>query len=189
MKKPSLRLDISNLTFPGSLALVSYNVKRLKPGQTLEVILKEHQMEELKRWSTESGNILKVINKNLCQVERGKGFHGVCLNEKLSFYITGAKLHLKEFLLKLSNKYPPFLVNFISLREGERALKLLPKEGFTVLPAPKEIEGYCGFAVGCFEEKRAKELFFNLLDKKVGVEALFQRTPQGFKTLLTSWEV
>jgi len=184
-------IDISSLPSPVCLSLVSYKVKRLKPNQSVEVKLKPDQQELLKKWSFETNNRLEFLTDKLCKVIRGKGFHGVCLNEKLSFYITGAKLHFKELLLKATLKYPPYLINFVSLPEGERAIEKIKrlKLKATVLPAPKEIEGYCGFALGLYNKSEALELFTQLLKVGVGVEALFNKEDGTFKKLVGAWEI
>jgi len=187
----SVWIDISFFPPPVFLSLVSYKVKRLKPNQFLEVKFKPDQLEGLKKWSLETNNRLEVLNENLCRVVRGKGFHGVCFNEKISFYLTGVKLHIKEFLLKSSRKYPTYLVNFISIPEGERAIEKLKRVDIkaVVLPAPKEIEGYCGFALGFFDQKEAFEVFSKLLKEGIGVEALFKKEGGSFKKLVGAWEI
>jgi len=184
-------VNISPYPLPVYLAIVSYKVKRLKPNQFLEVKFKPDQLEGLKKWSLETNNRLEVLNENLCRVVRGKGFHGVCFNEKISFYLTGVKLHIKEFLLKAPRKYPPYLVNFISIPEGERAIEKLKRVDIkaVVLPAPKEIEGYCGFALGFFDQKEAFEVFSKLLKEGIGVEALFKKEGGRFKKLVGAWEI
>ncbi len=184
-------VDIRNLHFPGNVAFVSFNVKRLTPKQKLKVIFESQQLEILEKWSRETNNPITLLDRNTLLVERGKGFHGVCLNEKISFYLTGAKLHLKELLLKVSNRYPPFLINFVSIPEGEKAIDKLSEIGLKalILPAPKEIEGYCGFALGTFNQKEAEKLFIKLLGNQIGVEAIFKKTSKGFKKILGSWEV
>ncbi len=185
------KVDVSPLEPPKGVSLVSHLTKGLKPKEHLLVVCREEHLPHLKRWSKETSNPIEEVEKNLLKVVRGKGFHGVCLGEKLSFYWTGVKLHTKELLFKLTGNYPRFLINFVSLREGERAIKLLTEEGFRfeTLPAPKEIEGYCGFACGFKEKEAALEAFKFLAERKLGVEAIFEKTPEGFKRLLGLWEI
>ena len=184
------RLDIRRLEFPKDLALLSRQVKELPPKGVVEVFHSPQQLERIKNWCSETGNILKEHSPERSILEKGKGFHGVCLGEKVSFYLTGAKLHLREYLLKFRGKYPPYLFNFISIPEAQKGLKILENltEDFTVLPSPKEVESYCGFAVG-FNDYQACERFFKeLLLRGVGVEVIFQKVEKGFKTLKGAWE-
>ena len=183
-------LDIRPLEFPKDLALLSRGVKSLKPKTGIEVIHSPRQLERIKRWCSETGNVLKEQSPERSLVVRGKGFHGVCLGEKISFYLTGVKLHFREYLLKFWGKYPPYLFNFISINEALRGLEILKdlKEDFVVLPAPKEVEGYCGFAVGFDNYQTCERTFKDLLDQKVGVEVIFQRRGKNYKILKGAWE-
>jgi hypothetical protein len=183
-------LDISRLEFPKNLALLSRRVKEGQPGEVIRVFHKPEDRKAIKNWCDETGNLFKSISPTLSEVERGKGFHGVCLNEKLSFYLTGAKLHLKEYLLKVFGKYPPYLFNFISISCALRGMELLKKEGFdfTVLPSPKEVEGYCGFAVGFKDLNTCIGGFEKLLKNKIGVEVVFKPSREGFEIIRTAWE-
>ncbi len=184
------RLDIRRLEFPKDLALLSRKVKGLTPKGVVEVFHAPQQLERIKNWCSETGNALKEYSAERSVVERGKGFHGVCLGEKISFYLTGAKLHLKEYLLKVWGKYPPYLFNFISVPEAQKGLDILKTLGgdFTVLPSPKEVEGYCGFAVGFNDYRTCEGFFRELLLRNVGVEAIFQKVEGGFKILKGAWE-
>ena len=188
---PMRILDLTPLEYPKNIAFLSYNVRRLKPKERLKVKCHPRQVEDIKRWCQETGNLLKKEENNLLEIERGRGFHGVCLNEKLSFYLTGAKLHLKELFLGLFNRYPSFLFNFVSIKEGIRGIRTLKELGFqfTTLPSPREIEFYCGFAVGFEELSEAQRAFFALLEDGFGVETLFRRKNRGFEILLKAWEV
>ncbi len=173
------------------LAFLSFHTKRLKKGEKLSVFFPEHFGEKLKRWCSETGNKLLELERNRALIERGKGFHGVCLGEKLGFYADGVKLHTFELLLKLAGKYPPYLVNFVSLNEGRRALPLLKTLGVRckLLPAPKEFEGYCGYALGFYSEKEALGVFEELYKNAIGVESVYEKAPEGFKRLISLWEL
>jgi hypothetical protein len=182
-------LDLRNLEYPKFLSLLSYSVRN-SPG-IVEALIKPQQLEPIVKWSSESGN--KILEKATEKVvlQRGKGFHGVCLNEKLSFYLTGIKLHTKEFLLRLFNKHPDYLINFISIPEGIRGIELAKNLGFhfEVLPSPKEVERYCGFALGFKDLKEAENCFLSLLEKKIGVETVFKRNKSGYRFIKKAWEV
>ena len=184
------RVVIRHLDFPKDLALVSRIVKGLKPREVLEVLHSPQQEEEIKKWCLETGNVLKEQSPERSLVVRGKGFHGVCLGEKISFYLTGVKLHLREYLLKFWGKYPPYLFNFISINEALKGLEILKnlKGDYVVLPAPKEVEGYCGFAVGFDDYQTCEGTFKKLLDQKVGVEVIFQRRGKNYEILKGAWE-
>ncbi|NPB05164.1 MAG: DUF3343 domain-containing protein [Aquificae bacterium] len=185
------RLDVSSLSPLKGLALVSNTVKGLRPGSAVEVLHGEEFFDHLLRWSRETANPVERISENLSKVLRGKGFHGACPAETLSFYWTGVKLHAKELLLKLSGRYPRFLINFVSVRAGAEALEFLKGAGFRfrTLPAPKEVEGYCGFAAGFDDRREAERAFLKLAQENLGAEALFEKTPAGFRRLLGLWEV
>ena len=184
------KVAIHHLDFPKDLALVSRNVKSLRPQEVLEVLHTPLQAELVKRWCSETGNLLKESSSQRSAVVRGKGFHGVCLGEKVFFYLTGVKLHLKEYLLRFWGKYPPYLFNFISINEALKGLEILKdlSKDSVVLPSPKEVEGYCGFAVGFNDYQTCEGTFKELLDRKVGVEVIFQKEGKGYKILKGAWE-
>ena len=185
------QLDITPFELPKDLALLSRRVKELKPRGGIEVIHTPLQGEAIRKWCSETGNLFKSISPERSTVIRGKGFHGVCLGEKLSFYLTGVKLHLKEYLLLLTRKYPPYLFNFISVKEALKGLEILKELSgdYTVLPSPKEVEGYCGFAVGFNDYSTCEGIFRELLDRKVGVEVIFRRGEKGkYELLKGAWE-
>jgi TusA-related sulfurtransferase len=183
-------INVEGLEYPKNLAWVSHNIRPLKGGEILEVFHKEDFVPVLQRWSEETGNPIKEQEKNRTLLVRGKGFHGVCLSEKLSFYLTGVKLHAKEFLFKLTGKYPPFLFNFVSINEGLKGIEVLKSSPFSfeVLPSPKEVEGYCGFAVGFKDLETCQRVFEFLLTQKVGVEKIFRKEGKGYKILKGAWE-
>lgn len=185
------KLDIRYLEFPKDLALLSRKVKETPPKGVVEVIHSPLQVERIKKWCSETGNVLKDHSPERSVIERGKGFHGVCLGEKVSFYLTGVKLHLREYLLKFWGKYPPYLFNFISIAEAQRGLGILKdlKGDFVVLPSPKEVEGYCGFAVGFKDYQTCERVFRKLLQQRVGVEVIFQKVGSSFKILKGAWEL
>jgi hypothetical protein len=183
-------IDLIPLEYPKDLALLSFNVKRLKPKQELVVKINPQRLENYLKWAAESGNKVEPMEENLIKVVRGKGFHGICLGEKISFYALGVKLHLKEFLFKLTGKYPPYLVNFVSINEGFRTVEklkdFLSNREYEILPAPKEVEGYCGLVVGFNELKDAEEFFNKALANRCGVEILFRS--KDFQILKKAWE-
>jgi hypothetical protein len=184
------------LRLPNDLALISRRVKGLKPGGRLSVALPtERDAEAVARWCAQTGN--RFFKKNspasrglLIEIERGKGFHGCSVGQKLSFYAWGVKLHAKELFLKAAGRYPPYLFNFISLEEGLRGINRLKTLGveFEVLPSPKEVEGYCGFAAGFKDLETCEESFKKLLSEGVGVEVIFKRSGEGFEILRGAWE-
>lgn len=186
----AVELDITLLEFPKNLALVSRKVKESSPKSIVRVYHPPEVGKLIEKWCKQTGNTFRSIYPTLSEVERGKGFHGVCLNEKLSFYLTGLRLHLKEYLLRFMGKYPPYLFNFISIDCALRGMEFLEKEGFefTILPSPKEVEGYCGFAVGFKDSKTCIKGFNTLLENKIGVEVIFKQVKGGFEIIKTAWE-
>jgi hypothetical protein len=178
-------------SYPHFIAFLSFHIRKLNPQEKIKIFYHPLQKEKLWKWSQETGNKILWKNNNYAEVIRGKGHHGICLTEKISFYAWGIKLHLREFLINILDKYPQFLINFVSLKEGLRSinqLKALIKdsEGL-VLPSPREIEGYCGFAVGFYSLPTAKKFFFTAIEKGYGVETLFKG--KTFEIILKSWEV
>jgi TusA-related sulfurtransferase len=77
-------IDVRSFEYPKNLAFVSHNIRPLKSGEALEVLHGEDFVPILRRWSKETGNPIKEQEKNRTLLVRGKGFHGVCLSEKLS---------------------------------------------------------------------------------------------------------
>ncbi len=184
-------IDIRNLPPYGFVAYVSHRVRGLKPGQTLEVLLLEDQLEGLKRWSEETANILEILDEGRVRIKRGKGFHGVCLSQKVEFYLWGIKLHSEEFFLKLTGKYPKFFINFVSINEGLRAIREIKRDKIRarIVPSPKEVEGYCGFAMGFYSEEKCFKTFRELLNRGIKVETIFKHDGENFLILKGAWEI
>ncbi len=171
------------------MSLISFSVRN-SPTE-VEALIKPSQLETIVKWASESGNRILEKREDKVVLKRGKGFHGVCLNEKISFYLTGIKLHTKEFFLKLLNKHPVFFINFVSIAEGLKGIDNARRLGFKfeVLPSPKEVEKYCGFALGFMGLEEAEKCFYALLDNKIGVETIFKRNGKGYTFIKKAWEV
>jgi virulence-associated protein VagC len=181
---------------PNDLALISRRVKELKEGDRLILRLATRwDADAVASWCAETGNIF--IKKNspasrglLIEIERGKGFHGATLRDRLGFYLWGVRLHSAEFLYKLKGRYPIFFFNFISIGEALRGIKIMDKlgSGFRLVPSPKEVEGYCGFAVGFEDFKTCESTFEKLLSEGIGVEIIFKRGEGDFEILKGAWD-
>jgi len=183
-------VDLRTLNYPKYLSLLSFSVRNSLKGK-VEAIVKPEQLEFIEKWCTESGNKLLDKKLNKVVIQRGNGFHGICFNERITFYLTGIKLHVKEFIFKLLNRQPDYFINFISIREGIEGINLGRRLGFNfeVMPSPKEVEKYCGFALGFYKFEEAEKCFFELLNNRIGVETMFKRNKAGFEIIKKAWEV
>ena len=179
------------LRFPHDLALVSRKVKELTPGEEIFVSLKNAiDVEVVKAWCNDTGNEFKPAEGGIV-IKRGKGFHGCGVGERLSFYLWGVRLHSAELLYRLTGNYPTYFFNFISVKEAFKGIKILSKSknGFKLIPSPKEVEGYCGFAVGFEDLKSCEDSFVELLERGIGVEIVFKKEKKGFKIIKGAWDL
>ena len=171
-------LDVRGLFCPLPLTYISRELKNIPVGERLKVIADDKAFgKDVKIWAFESGNKLVELKKEngyyIAIIERGEGFHGESLLEKIKFISVGIKLHILQYLLKLFRKEPKYLITFVSIPEGFRADKWLKKKGikdYVVLPVPDEIYPYCGLVFGFKNQKRAIEIYNLLKENNFAVE-------------------
>jgi len=174
-------VDVRGLFCPTPLTFVSKELNKIAVGEKLKIIADAPNFDkDLKIWCHETGNKLLDLKKDgniyTAIIERGKGWHGDTLIEKIKFYAIGVKLHLLMYLLEIfKSKKPKYLISFISIPEGFRAIDYLKEKGekdFIVLPVPNEIYEYCGVVIGFKDKNKAIEVFKELRDKQFGVQDL-----------------
>ena len=167
-------LDLRGLFCPTPLVYLSRELNKIKTGERLKIIADAPNFDkDLKIWSHQTGNKLISLEKKgkdyIAIIERGKGWHGDSFIEKLKFYAIGVKLHLLMYLLEIFKpKKPKYLITFISIPEGFRAIEYLEKKGikdFITLPVPNEIYEYCGVVIG-FKDKDKTIDVYKLLQKE-----------------------
>ncbi len=172
-------IDIRNMFCPTPLAHLSRELKKVPVGAKVKVLANDKGFErDIKVWAHDTGNRLISLEKKDGEyeaiLERGKGWHGDTLWEKIKFYAVGIKLHLIMYLLEIFKpKKPKYLITFISIPEGFRAIEFLEKKGITdfiALPVPDEIYEYCGIVIGFKNKKRALDVFNLLKENGFGVE-------------------
>jgi TusA-related sulfurtransferase len=173
------QLDTRGLFCPLPLTLVSKNLKEIPVGEKLEILADDKAFKkDIKFWCLETGNKLVDFKEKdgyfIATVERGKGFHGEGLWEKIKFISLGVKLHILQYLLNLiPSKKPKYLITFVSIGEGLRAQKWLQEKGihnFYVLPVPDEIYPYCGLVFGFTKKEDAVKVYKILKENNFAVE-------------------
>ncbi len=170
VKNPVKELDVRGLFCPLPITYVSRELKNIPVGERLKVIADDKAFEkDIKIWALETGNRLVEFKKEgenfIAIIERGKGFHGEGIFEKIKFISIGIKLHILQYLLKILKKEPQYLLTFVSIPEGFRADRWLKNKGirsYVVLPVPDEIYPYCGLVFG-FKDRQEAVKIYNLL--------------------------
>jgi len=172
-------INIKGMLCPSPLVHLSRELNKIKTGERLKVIADAPNFDnDLKVWCHQTGNKLVSLERKdgdyIAIIERGKGWHGDTFLEKLKFYAIGVKLHLIMFLLEIFKpKKPKYLITFISIPEGFRAIDFLEKRGindFITLPVPNEIYEYCGVVIGLRDKDRAINIFKLLQSEGFGVQ-------------------
>ncbi len=166
---------------PTPLAIVSKELKEIPVGEKIKVVANDKAFkQDIKMWCLETGNKLISFEEKdgeyVAVIERGKGFHGEGLVEKIKFIALGVKLHILQYLLEiLPNKKPKYLISFVSIAEGLRADKWLKEKGiqnYVMLPVPDEIYEYCGLVYGFKKKEDALNVYKLLKENKFGVESI-----------------
>ena len=172
-------IDLKGLFCPSPLVHLSRELNKIKTGDSIKVIADAPNFDkDLKIWCHQTGNKLislkKEGDKYIAIIQRGKGWHGDTFLEKLRFYAIGVKLHLLMYLLEIFRpKKPKYLITFISIPEGFRAIDYLKNKGiedFITLPVPNEIYEYCGVVIGFKNKDRAIEIYKLLQKEGFGVQ-------------------
>ncbi|NPA17264.1 MAG: DUF3343 domain-containing protein [Aquificae bacterium] len=172
-------VDTRGMFCPTPLIFVSKELKHIPVGSRLKVLADDKAFKkDIKIWCHDTGNKLVSLTENngviTAVIERGKGWHGDTLFEKLKFYAIGVKLHLYDYFYRVfKSAGPRYIITFMSIPEGFRAIEFLEKQGitdFVTLPVPDEIYEYCGVVIGFRDKNRAVEIFNLLKENKFGVE-------------------
>ncbi|WP_456401039.1 sulfurtransferase TusA family protein [Persephonella sp.] len=177
--KTEVIVDTRGLFCPLPLTIVSKKLKEIPEGERLKVLADDKAFKkDVKFWCQETGNKLidfKEIDGHYeAVIERGRGFHGESLIEKIKFISLGVKLHIIQHLLDLlPSKKPKYLITFVSIAEGLRADKWLKEKGidkYVLLPVPDEIYPHCGLVFGLRDKDEAVKIFNLLKENKFAVE-------------------
>ncbi|WP_029520087.1 sulfurtransferase TusA family protein [Persephonella sp. IF05-L8] len=172
-------VDTRGMFCPTPLIFVSKELKKIPVGKRLKVLADDKAFKkDIKIWCHDTGNSLIYLNEEngviTAIIERGKGWHGDTLLEKIKFYAIGVKLHFFEYFFRIfKSAGPKYIITFMSIPEGFRAIEFLKKRGitdFTTLPVPDEIYEFCGVVIGFKDKDRAVEIFHLLKENKFGVE-------------------
>jgi len=173
-------VDTRGLFCPLPLTIVSKELKKINVGGRLKVLADDKAFKkDISIWAFETGNRLIEFKEEdgtyIAVIERGKGFKGENIWDKIKFISLGIKLHLKKHILDIFfTKKPKYLITFVSVAEGLRADKWLQSNKadfkYTMLPVPKEIYEHCGLVFGVKEKEEAIKIFNTLKEKNFAVE-------------------
>ncbi|RMA97686.1 sulfurtransferase TusA family protein [Hydrogenothermus marinus] len=173
-------VDTRGLFCPIPLTIVSKELKNIPVGEKIKVIADDKAFKkDISSWAFETGNkLIEFKEENgyyVAIIERGKGFKGEKLIDKIKFISLGVKLHIKKHLLDIFfTKKPKYLITFVSVAEGLRANKWLEEKKlnkkYVMLPVPKEIYPHCGLVFGLKKKEDAVGLFNLLKENKFAVE-------------------
>jgi TusA-related sulfurtransferase len=175
-------VDTRGLFCPLPLSMVSRKLKEIPVGEKLMVMADDKAFKkDIEVWAFESGNKLIDFKEEngyyVAIVERGKGFHGEKLMDKVKFIALGVKLHaIKHTLDLIPFRKPKYLITFVSVSEGVRADKFLQEKNmnsYVKLPVPKEIYPHCGIVFGFSSKEKAFETYQFLKENKFAVEDVF----------------
>jgi Predicted redox protein, regulator of disulfide bond formation len=185
-------VDTRGLFCPLPLTLVSRKLKEIPVGEKLMVMADDKAFKkDIEIWSFETGNKLIDFKEEngyyVAIIERGKGFKGEKLIDKIKFIALGVKLHaIKHFLDIIHFGKPKYLITFVSVSEGIRADKFLKEKNmnsYVKLPVPKEIYPYCGIVFGFSSKEKAFETYEFLKQNKFAVEDVFAIEKGGYPKL------
>lgn len=172
-------LDTRGLFCPLPLTFVSRKLKDIPVGERLKVLADDKAFKkDIEVWAFETGNKLIEFKEEsgyyVAIIERGKGFKGENLWDKIKFISLGVKLHFIKHLLDLIpfNK-PKYLITFVSVAEGLRADKFLKERNidfYIMLPVPKEIYPHCGLVFALKSKDKALKIYNLLKENKFAAE-------------------
>lgn len=177
-------VDTRGLFCPLPLTLVSKKLKEVPVGERIKILADDKAFKkDIEIWSFETGNKLIEFREEdgyyVAIVERGKGFKGEKLWDKIKFISLGVKLHIIKHILDfLPSKKPKYLLTFVSVAEGIRANNYLMQKNlvnsYVMLPVPKEIYPHCGLVFGFRDKNEAIKVYNLLKDGKFAVEDIHQ---------------
>ena len=184
-------VDTRGFFCPIPVAMVSRKMNSLVTGDRLTVYADDGEFKnDIAHWTYETGNTVLDMQKDgngyRVEIQRGEGFHGETLRERVKFIATGVKLHAIAMFYKiLPVKKIRYLLTFSSVNEGLRAdqwLQSLDKEGrtgYVTMPVPDDITDHCGVVFGLTHQEEAEDLY-NLLQKnRFVVEGIYQKDNHG----------
>ncbi len=172
-------VDTRGMFCPTPLISVSKELKNISVGERLKVLADDKAFKkDIKIWCHDTGNRLISLEEDngiiTAVIERGTGWHGDTLFEKLKFYAIGVKLHLYDYFFRVFRSAgPKYIITFMSIPEGFRAIEFLKEKGvndFITLPVPDEIYEFCGVVIGFKNKERVVEIYNFLKDNNFGVE-------------------
>ena len=172
-------VDTRGMFCPTPLIFVSKELKNIPVGKRLKVLADDKAFKkDIKIWCHDTGNKLISLEENngiiTAVIERGKGWHGDTMFEKLKFYAIGVKLHMYDYFFRVfKSAGPKYIITFMSIPEGFRAIDFLKEKGiddFVTLPVPDEIYEFCGVVIGFKSKERAVQVYNFLKDHSFGVE-------------------
>lgn len=173
-------VDTRGLFCPLPLTMVSKRLKDIPVGERIKVLADDKAFKkDIEVWSYETGNkLIEFKEENgyyVAIVERGKGFKGENVWDKIKFISLGVKLHIIKHLLDfLPSKKPKYLITFVSVAEGLRANNFLMEKSlnndYVMLPVPKEIYPHCGLVFGFRSKDDATKIYNLLKESKFAVE-------------------
>jgi len=103
--------------------------------------------------------------------------------ERVFFVLTGIRLHLKEYFLRLTglfNRYS-YCLSFPSIPEGLKAEKELKGFKAVSIPIPDEIFEGCGVGVLVRDGEELQRLLKHLENRGIMVSGVFKREGKVFK--------
>jgi len=103
--------------------------------------------------------------------------------EKVFFILTGIRLHVKEYFLRLTGlagRYS-YCLSFPSISEGLKAEKELKGFKAVSIPIPDEIFKGCGVGILVKDERELERLLKHFESRKIMVSGIFKRDRDGFK--------
>ncbi|MDM7274221.1 sulfurtransferase TusA family protein [Sulfurihydrogenibium azorense] len=172
-------IDTRGLFCPLPLTLVSRKLKEIPVGGRLKVLADDKAFKkDIEVWAYETGNKLAEFKEEngyfVVIIERGKGFKGESIIDKIKFISLGVKLHfIKHFLDIVPFNKPKYLLTFVSVAEGIRANNFLKEKNinnYIMLPVPKEIYPHCGLVFGFKNKEDALNIYNLLKENKFAVE-------------------
>jgi len=120
-------VDTRGLFCPLPITFVSRKMRHMPEGVQAEILADDRVFKrELESWCFETGNrLVDFTEKGGCYralIQRGNGFHGDSLREKLDFIRLGVKIHIMAIVTQfMPGTSPKYLITFVSIGEGERA--------------------------------------------------------------------
>ncbi len=172
-------VDTRGLFCPLPITFVSRKLRHMQEGAHAEILADDRSFRrELESWCFETGNRLvdfkEIEGCYQALIQRGSGFHGDSLREKIGFIRLGIKVHISQIITRLIPiATPGYLITFVSIGEGQRAHRFLKAQGFggyCLLPVPHEIYPHCGLVFGFAKKERALRNFRVLRDASYAVE-------------------